>query len=497
MKKKFLVNRDPDSNQFTNTIAAIKHIRNLSTLIKWMAFFLVLFFSASACHANDKKKGKAEKTDEVEKVIAFPGAQGYGQYVTGGRGGKVLFVENLNDDGPGSLRDAVDKDYPRIVVFRISGTIALNSPLKINDDNITIAGQTAPGDGICLRNYSLIVSADNVIIRFMRFRMGDLAKYEGDALGGTRHKDIIIDHCSMSWGTDEVATFYDNENFTLQWCIIAESLNVSVHHKGAHGYGGIWGGMGASFHHNLLADNSSRNPRFCGSRYHKQPDKEIVDFRNNVIYNWGHNSSYGGEEGNHNMINNYYRPGPATKKSVRDRIINPYKPYGKFYVDGNFVEGSKKVSENNWSGGVQCDDIEAVKSEKPFPFIPVVTQSPEKAYELVLEYAGASLVRDKEDTRIINEVRTGTSTYSGSSGGISGIIDRQEDVGGWPELRSATPPVDSDQDGMPDQWEEQNGLNPNDPADVNKRNLDKNYDNVEMYLNSLVQDITEGQQVEK
>nr|WP_245842583.1 pectate lyase [Pontibacter ummariensis] len=418
------------------------------------------------------------------EAIAFPGAEGFGKMTTGGRGGKVYIVSNLNDSGAGSLREAINAYGARTIVFAVSGTIDLKSSLTIRNGDLTIAGQSAPGEGICLRNYPVTLAADNVIVRYIRFRMGDTKGVEGDAFSGKGQKGIMIDHCSISWATDEVASFYDNENFTLQWSIISESLNESVHTKGAHGYGGIWGGMGASFHHNLLAHHNSRNPRFNGSRYHGQPTKEIVDFRNNVIYNWSGNSSYGGEEGNQNMVNNYYKAGPATSSSKSSRIINPSSPYGKFYVTGNYVAGNATVSADNWNGGVQGATASEVKAEQAFAATAIPEQSATAAYEEVLNKAGASLQRDAVDARIVADVRAGTGAYGKNS---NGIIDSQEEVGGWPELLSEAAPVDADKDGMADAWENQHGLNPKEPKDALYYKKGTPYTFLEVYLNSLVE----------
>lgn len=422
-----------------------------------------------------------------EKQLAFPGADGFGKYTTGGRGGTVYVVSNLNDDGPGSLREAIKKKGPRIIVFSVSGNIELKSSLTINNGDVTIAGQSAPGDGICIQNYVFTVGADNVIIRFLRFRLGDLSKQQDDAINGTKGKNnIIIDHCSMSWATDECASFYKNKNFTMQWCMIAESLNQSVHEKGEHGYGGIWGGHGASFHHNLLANHISRLPRFSGSSTTPNSPEELVDFRNNVIYNWASNNTYGGERGRYNVVNNYYKPGPAMK-STKPWFINPSSPYGQFYIDGNCLDGNAAISKENRKG-VKATHLDSVFVLQPFMVEPIVEQRSEQAFERVLQYAGASLKRDVVDTRIANEARTGKST---SGKNKNGIIDSQQEVGGWPILKSLPAPPDSDQDGMPDDWETKNKLNPADASDAGKYSVYKEYTNIEVYLNSLVSHIAE------
>jgi hypothetical protein len=451
-----------------------------------------------------------EDTPEPEKLPAFPGAEGHGKYVTGGRGGRVIYVTNLNDDNnEGSLRYAINQTGPRIILFKVSGNIHLKSILNINNGNVTIAGQTAPGDGITIRDYTVYVNADNVIIRYLRFRMGDETNQVNDAIWGRNRKNIIIDHCSMSWATDEVASFYDNENFTMQWCILSESLRNSIHDKGRHGYGGIWGGRKASFHHNLLAHHDSRNPRFNGSRYSDQSESELVDFRNNTIYNWGGNSSYAGEGGRYNIVNNYYKAGPATS-SNQGRILQPYADdgynnqpagtYGTFYINGNFVSASTAVTNNNWQGVNMHSSFAAyapgttvsnIRSDAEYEKGEITTHIAEVGYEKVLELAGASLQRDDVDARIVYDVATGTATYTnGGNGSTNGLIDTQAAVGGWPELFSADAPVDSDNDGMPDFWEDANGLDKNEPGDALMINVDGKYPNLEVYINSLVAGIT-------
>jgi pectate lyase len=429
--------------------------------------------------------------------IAFPGAEGFGRFASGGRGGQVIYVTNLNNSGAGSLRAAVTASGPRTVVFAVGGTIQLQSTLRITNGNLTIAGQTAPGGGICLAGYPLDPSgASNVIIRFIRSRLGDTAALENDAFNCRYATDVIIDHCSFSWGIDETATAYDNTRFTMQWCVISESLRDSVHDKGVHGYGGIWGGLGASFHHNLIAHHDSRNPRLNGARYHLT-ENELVDFRNNVIYNWRSNSCYGGEPASatvpsrQNLINNYYKYGPATASNIRSRILSPSAldgSYGLFHVSGNFVRGSTTITADNWAGGVQglnSSQLAAIKAENPFSVAPVITQDATDAYPLVLAKAGCVIpFRDPVDARIVQETTNGTTTFTGSRGGLQGIIDSQTDVGGWPLLDAGTAPLDTDGDGMPDAWELANNLNPTNASDRNLTDAN-GYTRLENYLNSL------------
>lgn len=456
----------------------------------------------------------------MAQTAAFPGAEGAGMYATGGRGGRVLTVGSLADDGSvGTLRWAVEQQGPRIVVFAVSGWIDLQSDLRIVHPDITIAGQTAPGGGIGIRNYRLNIRADNVILRYFRSRFGDKTGSEDDAINGYHSDRVIIDHCSFSWSIDECASLYGNTHFTMQWCVIAESLRCSAHRKGNHGYGGIWGGQGASFHHNLMAHHSSRTPRLCGSRYTNRPDLERVDLRNNVFYNWGPvNGAYAGEGGVYNIVNNYYKPGASTvSKNVKvaSRIFQPNYDnganknrrgtWGKFYVAGNYFDATSphmlpqlvpvlaEVNADNWKGihpydtSAYWNGWQTIRSDSAF-CMPgrLHTDSPAEAYRQVLRHAGASLVRDAVDARIVEEVRKGTYTYEGSRGSRYGLIDSQQDVGGWPDLKPGKAPVDTDGDGMPDAWEKKHGLDPR-VDDSALYSLHREYTNIEMYLNEIVE----------
>ena len=482
---------------------------------------------------------------------AFPGAEGHGSYVTGGRSGKIVHVTNLNDSGTGSLRAAVNGSDKKIVVFDVGGVIALKSDLKIGA-NTTIAGQTAPAPGITVRYYTIRPDASNIIVRFIRFRRGQ----EKDVNDGadaiwTRHQTgQIYDHCSFSWSIDEIASFYDNNNFTMQWCTLAESLNNAGHGKGAHGYGGIWGGKLASFHHNLIAHVNNRSPRFNGARYDwtgytsnklysqykwaNAVQSENVDFRNCVIYNCG-NGCYGGPGGGRiNIVNNYYKTGPAAST---DRVTNIsignstsssdnskyWNMTSLYYIKGNQVNSnaSRDWTGINYDSGVFTingekytldtnhyygDDVTYTKNsagqdcvrirlENPTEAGEVTTHSALKAYEKVLSFAGASLNRDDVDTRYAKETREGTATYSGSVTKKKGRIDLVSDVQGYTEANFGTGSrpagYDTDNDGIPDEWEKANGLNPNNASDALLFTLDKKnwYSNIEVYMNSLVQDI--------
>lgn len=466
-------------------------------------FTILLASSLLSCNAQ-----KATAVEAVSSPVAFPGAEGFGKYTTGGRSGKVYIVSNLNDKGPGSLREAAEAKGKRIVVFAVSGTIHLESKLFIKGD-ITIAGQTAPGDGICIADQPVGLSGDNIIVRYLRIRMGDKYQKGGmvdgnggdDAFGGTRRKNIIIDHCSISWSTDECFTVYAGDSTTLQWNMIAEPLNYSYHFETGdkdyehHGYGGIWGGKHLSAHHNLFISCVSRNPRFNGARLGAK--EEFVDFRNNAIYNWGNNNIYGGEGGNYNIVNNYFKYGPSTNKKVRFRIVNPWrqeKPFigfGKYFVEGNVVDGAEDITKNNWLGihmgndGTEDDKKETV-IDKAFPAEAIPSESALRSFELILAKGGASLpVRDTMDQRLIKNVKERTGRIIDVQGGYPHGTEYEQTINAWPTLRSIPAPMDTDRDGMPDNWEKKNGLNPSDPADSSLFKLSKTYTNVEVYINSI------------
>jgi hypothetical protein len=458
-----------------------------------LAFFILTFFILHS-------------TFSFSQTPAFPGADGGGKFTTGGRGGKVLYVTSLADDGTtGTLRWAITQTGARIIMFKVSGLITLKSALRISNGNVTIAGQTAPGDGICLKNYEFYVGADNVIIRYIRFRLGnEIIGNESDAIWGRYQKNIILDHCSMSWSIDECASFYSNENFTMQWCVIAESLNNAGHVKGAHGYGGIWGGKNVSYHHNLIAHHNSRNPRFNGWKrsglsYSNPLDEERLDFRNNVVYNFGDNGSYGGEAaGKYNIVANYIKYGPATKSTIKYKVtqvdIDPSTAYGQsfgtYFIQDNYVYGSTTNTQNNWSGVTYASGVNTTlcKANLPFQNNAIAQHTAETAFLRVLNYSGASLARDFVDTRIVNETRNGTATYSGSVTLRPGIIDTQNDVGGWPTYNSTAAPTDTDADGIPDGW-----LEANYPGKTANQLNAEGYTYLELYINSLVNNITVNQ----
>ncbi len=414
---------------------------------------------------------------DIQRVIAFPGAEGFGAYTTGGRGGRVIFVTNLNNSGPGSLRAAIREKGPRTVIFRVSGTIKLlkndetpDPNLRISNPNITIAGQSAPGDGICLAGggIGLNAGADNVIIRHIRSRPGDCGWTAGTGISGRFFQNAIIDHCSMSWAMDQVCTFYNNSHVTIQWCIIAEGLHFSRHVKRhGHSCGIALGGMNTTMHHCLNMSSDGRNPLVGGI-----PDS-TTEFRSSVLYNWVYTASL--TQGSYNYVDNYYKPGPSMKERA---IFRNYA--GHAYVARNFFEGSPEITEDNWKGiqniSRSRNPAANTPAKEPFPYAKITAHSAKEAYELVLNNAGATLPRrDAVDKRLVSEVRSGKKGK---------IINHQKEVGGWPELKTYDVPVDTDNDGMPDAWEKNFGLNPNDPAD-NVKDLDGDgFTNIEEWLNS-------------
>ena len=481
---------------------------------------------------------------------AFPGAEGHGRYTAGGRGGKVVHVTNLNDSGTGSFRSAVSGSDKKIVVFDVGGVIALRSNVNIGA-NTTILGQTAPAPGITLRYYNVNPNGNNIVMRFIRIRRGQEKDINDGADASTaRHfTGIMLDHCSFSWSIDETASFYDNNNFTMQWSTIGESLVNAGHGKGAHGYGGIWGGKLASFHHNLLIHHSNRTPRFNGARYNwtgytgnklyaqykweNAVQAENVDFRNCVIYNCG-NGCYGGPGGGKiNMVNNYYKTGPAGTTSRLTTVTvgasgnasgypiywtmtsryylngnqinsNTNTGWGQMsYDDGTYVIGGKRYSPdpNHYNGAGETyvknnagTDCICIQLDEPGPTGEVTTHNAQTAYDKVLTYAGASLTPDDVDTRYFQEARNGTATYSGSVTKTKGRIDVVSDVNGYTEANFGTgsrpADFDTDKDGMPDAWEQANGLDPaKDDSKLYTIDSQQMYTNIEVYCNSLVQPI--------
>lgn len=488
-------------------------------------------------------------------VPAFPGAEGHGRYVTGGRGGKVIHVTNLNDKGEGSLRAAVSGSEKKIVVFDVGGVIPLESALKIGA-NTTIAGQTAPQPGITVRYYTVQPNGNNIIIRFLRFRHGEEKSVDdgADAIWARHFTGMVLDHCSMSWSLDETASFYDNNNFTMQWCLLGEGLNAG-HTKGEHSYGGIWGGKLASFHHNMLLHMKNRLPRFNGARYQwsgytnnylykdgtyaweTPTQSEIVDYRNCVTYNYT-GGCYGGPGGGYiNMVNNYFKAGPVKpgNNQVTQVTVGASgnakgypKAFGmtsRYYINGNYMNtNSIKEANYDWKGvkydgGTYTIDGEKwsldtlnlygdaeihknnsngqpcirIKMDEPVIAGDVTTHSAEEAFNKVLEFSGASLYRDDVDKRYAKEAEEGSYTYTGSVHGYKGIIDIVADQGTYSlDSIARETGFDTDGDGIPDAWEKANGLDPNNADDAALFTIDSEkqyYSNLEVYLNSLVQDI--------
>ena len=473
-------------------------------------------------------------------IPAFPGAEGGGMYTPGGRGGKVLVVTNLNDDGPGSFRWACEQGGARIIVFNVSGIIWLKTPIILRAPYVTIAGQTAPGDGVCIAGQSFQVNTHDVIVRHMRFRRGATnVWYREDSFGGNPVGNIMIDHCSCEWGLDENISFYRHMfnmgdgkpsrkeptvNVTIQNTISAKALDTYN-----HAFGSTIGGENTSFMRNLWADNTGRNPSIGWGG--------VFNFVNNVIYNWVHRTADGGEFSTmSNFINNYYKPGPLTPKDqpVGHRIVKsesrsqklfPYAQYGRVFASGNIMEGNERVTKDNWDGGIQIADKDGeispdekalMRSDKPFEMPHMTILPKDKTFDYVLENVGAMLpTRDIVDERIINEVRTGEAYYvkklpkdnpygdhwgmrdrSANEEGLFkyrrlpkdsyklGIITDPRQMGGYPEY-SGEPRVDTDGDGMPDDWEKANGLNPNDPSDANGDCTGDGYTNIEKYINGI------------
>lgn len=451
------------------------------------------------------------------QLIAFPTAEGAGKNVSGGRGNittapTVIEVTSLIDNSTaantvGTFRYACTKSgfTNRIIVFRISGTIHLYAALTLNRSNTTIAGQTAPGEGICVADYPVKVGATNVIIRYLRFRLGDknqaASMGNDDALDGVGAKKVIIDHCTMSWSNDEACTFYSGDSVTLQWNILSEPLDYSFHNEGTgiqnHAYGGIWGGKHASFHHNLIAHCRGRMPRFDGIR---NIPADTGDFRNNVVYNWADYNTNGGEGGAYNVVNNYYKWGPNTPNNTtsgvnrRNMLMQPYNqaspvlPYGKYFLSGNYCDNSTTITTQNWKGvsfsGGSFSDSTNSKMSVPFNVVSINMQTALDAYNDVLATAGCSLPnRDTIDQRIVYDVINRTGKLINVQGGFpAGTLYSISQIA-WPALANGTAQTDTDKDGMPDNWEKARGLNPLSAADLNGYISTSGYSNIENYIN--------------
>lgn len=467
------------------------------------AFFVL---SCSKSKSLAKEDTIDPPIDNSTKLIAFPEAEGFGKYATGGRGGRVVEVSNLKDSGYGSFRQAFTEypGEPITIVFTVAGIIELQSDIKVNRSNITVAGQTAPGDGICLKGYSFIINGakaggnhGNIIIRYLRSRPGSFISTGIYGFDMENCHDVIVDHCSFSWANEECAALYDTKNTSVQWCIVSEGLWNAGHAKGSRSYGGVWGGQYASFHHNLIANQNSRAIRFNGARAHDT--LAVIDYRNNVIYNWGNNNAcaggsieINGGKSQINMVNNYYKPGPAAPNTIKfcqaDYNEAGTFGFGQWHMTGNIMEGYAALTNDNWLGLDLAKMPEAnwaaAKVGTPFKVEEVKTQTAQEAYTAVLLSAGASLPkRDAVDARVVNETRTGTALGTGSFG-KPGIIDNALAVGGWPVYAAPAAVLDSDHDGMPDAWESANGLDKYDPSDRNKIHS-SGYTMLEVYLNGI------------
>jgi pectate lyase len=411
------------------------------------------------------------------ELPAFPGAQGFGSTTPGGRGGRVLEVTNVDDHGPGSLREAIDAVGPRTVVFRVSGTIKLDAEIEIKSPNITIAGQTAPGDGICLRGQTFRVAANDVILRFLRFRRGDETRTMGSGLRIHDCQNVIVDHCSISWSCDEgINTWHNTRNITIQWCLVSEALHDTPMHAG-HGFAASLGGVNTSYHHNLLTSCPGRNPSIAGNDDYQTVN---LDFRNNVVFNW-QERVIDGKPCNINFVDNYYKPGPASRFTDHIASIDSpsYVKIGtpKWYISGNVMEGRPEIQSDNRRGVI--GHVEFLV-DQPFAAAPIHTDKVEDLFPLVLAGAGATLPRrDPVDLRAIHDASAGQTTYR------NGVVTSQTEVGGWPELKSTAAPADTDHDGIPDWWETKYGLNPADPSDANKDLNGDGYTNLEKYLNGI------------